>query len=487
MVERADLDRPQPFDHLLRQVRGNPQDIAVASTIGDFTYRDLFDHSKRIASLLRDRGVCPGQVVATDVPAHLQLFFMAALFHEACIGCTYPGPGVPVERFDWLLTSLPNFGFPLERTIVVDDDFFAQSANESLAIDANEFESFDVVCRLLFSSGTTGTPHAIPFSVGRLEARSKRAEVTWMPAKPFMSIIGPQAVTGILTAYTSLASGFPYVAPGTAVETLELLRRNGIRSAKASPVQLAELINHLGVTGDQGSELLEIIESAGSVLPAPLAAEVRRLLAPDVRNLYGSSECGTVAIGVGVDRDPNDMGELLEHADVQVVDDEDRVLVVGEVGRLRWRTAEQADGYVGDAGASAASFRDGWFYPGDVGRITVERHIVLEGRESEFINVGGVKLSSVAIDEFLRTTSGIRDAAAFKLESPLGLPLIGIAVVISGQLEIDALNTAFARRFGGASITAVFEVDEIPRNAYGKPLRRELVERYLAALGAPAP
>ncbi len=485
MAQRIELERPQPFDHLLRQVRTNPQDTAVASASGDFTYRDLFDHSKRIASLLRERGVRPGQVVATDVPAHLQLFFMAALFHEACIGCTYPGPGVLDDRIDWLLTSLPDSGFRQERTVVVDDKFFAQSATESLAIDANEFESFDVVCRLLFSSGTTGTPHAIPFSVSGLETRTKRAEASWMSAGPAMSIIGPQAITGILTAYSSVASGFPYVAPGVAAETLELLQRKAIRSAVASPVQLAELVDHLRDTGAPKPDSLEIIVSVGSVLPAPLATEVRRLLATEILNLYGSSESGAVTIGVGATREPNDMGEVLGHVVIEVVDAVDQVLPAGEVGRLRWRTPEQANHYVGDASASAASFRDGWFYPGDVGRITAERHILLEGRETEFVNAGGVKLSPVAIDAFLLNSPGIRDAAAFQAESPLGLPQVGVAVVTSVPLDVIGLETAFADRFGGATISAVFEVDEIPHNANGKPSRRELAKQYRAALGAP--
>ena len=122
-------------------------------------------------------------------------------------------------------------------------------------------------------------------------------------------------------------------------------------------------------------------------------------------------------------------------------------------------------------------FRDGWFYPGDVGRVTEHGMMVVTGREKNIIDLGGNKISPEAVEAALMTYPGVSFAAAFGVPNALGIEEVWAAVTGSAALDPNAMRDHCARRLpAGEAPVRIVQVADIPRLAIGRVDRRKLQE-----------
>ncbi len=472
---------PQPFDLVTRAVKEQPDAPAIVSRDARISYRELFDSAKQIAGALRDAGVHPGDVVGISLPPQLEAVVIAACFHEAAISC-HLSPAVTDTQalgIAWHITDRPRADFPEDRTIVVTPEWLAAVARRPVALDQRRYDSGTSICRLVFSSGTTGTPKAVPFSIDSIEFRTRTATDYWMSVTPFMSLLGIDTVSGFQTFYAQLANQQPYVVPADGEANRHLLASEGIRSIKASPAQLALLSDALTTTPTALSSL-ELIQTAGSSLPTVLAQKLQQQTSAHIVNLYGSTEGGTIAIRSGDNLDPSDVGTIVHDAEVEIVDDTHAPVAMGVEGQIRYRRPFQASEYFRNPDATAVSFRDGWFYPGDRGRVDDNGHLWLAGRTSEIINAAGTKVDPSRVDNLVMSLGVVTDAATFAATDANGLHRVGLAFVCEPGADIRGMGEHLRGILADSAPTVYWRIAQIPRNAMGKPLRRELTERYAA-------
>lgn len=456
---------PQPFAHALRHAERRPDDLAVVGPTVSITYAQLAGHASRIAGVLTM--VKPGDVVGVLLPPQLEAIFIQALWQLAAISCQPPtSGGVPV---DWLVTLEPHPAVPVARTILIDGPWLARAAAAE-PVDPVPYADDAEVCRLIFSSGTTGAPKAVPLSVGNLDYRAQIAPTHWMAATPILCILDLSTASGSTAFFTSLVQGETYILPGSPAENLMLLQRHQVASVKASPAQLEALVKE-AEAHPVSLPSLRVIQSVGSLLPEALIARLVAAFGVEVVNLYGSSESGVLAIRRDASTDPMDAGEIAHDMTVEIVDDNHLVVAPGTVGAIRSRRPLQAEGYFRDAAASAARFRDGWFYPGDLGSLTDGR-LRLAGRASELINAGGLKVDPARIDAVALPFAGVTDAAAFGHVDGAGVTRIALAFV--GEVDVTALAQHLQAQLGTAAPSVLLRVAEIPRTTMGKPRRGEL-------------
>lgn len=178
---------------------------------------------------------------------------------------------------------------------------------------------------------------------------------------------------------------------------------------------------------------------------------------------------------------------------VQIVDAEDRLVPTGVPGYLRVSTKGGPSRYLDDPEATAACFRDGFFYPGDLAVARADGRFALQGRATEIINVNGHKVSATRIEEQLQEELGLSAVCLFSVVTDAGPEELHLAV--EGSLEtVDAdLNSAFESACRSAGIygnieASVLALDEFPRTPTGKIIRH-LVKQQLGiangGLGAP--
>ncbi len=469
----------QPFDHLARRAADDPDGLFCHALSQKLTYGQAATAARQVAGELRALGVRPGDVVALELPAVLHLVFLEALFHEAAVGCQVAS--VPGDRrrliADWIFTTETGTSPAARRTVTVDAAFLRRTQARSTEIAPHAYASPQSICRIVFSSGTTGYPKPVAFTVEMIEYRAVCAAGFWMRTPPFLSLLDIGTVSGFQAFYASVMRGEPYLVPGDPNHNVALMDLHAVASIKASPAQIAALIDALATEGTK-VPALRVIQFAGSILPAPVAAAARRITGAEIHNLYGSTETGTVATRYEDSDDPFDAGYVADGAEVRIVDADGRPVPAGTTGVIQYRRPLQATEYFRDPEATARAFRDGWFLPGDLGTLSSDGRLRLEGRASEIVNAGGVKIDPARLDAAVTGLPGIRDAAGFAVVNRLGLTEIALAVVPGAGFDAEALVRRLRANLGSAAPTVLFTVDAIPRNRLGKPLRHEIAARY---------
>ncbi len=169
-------------------------------------------------------------------------------------------------------------------------------------------------------------------------------------------------------------------------------------------------------------------------------------------------------------------GFVAPWAEVEIVDEQDKTLPPGTDGILRIRATCQGAPYPPERAETNPSFRAGWFYPGDRGQITRDGLMIVNGRTSDVINVGGLKLAPDVIEDILRQHPAVAEVAAFGSMGEGGIEEISVAIVVRSPVVDTQLIYWSAER--GIPVTRIFVVDTLPKGASGK-INRDLLKRQL--------
>ena len=142
----------------------------------------------------------------------------------------------------------------------------------------------------------------------------------------------------------------------------------------------------------------------GSALHPDERREIRARVCPGFIEYYSSTEGGGVSYLTA--EDPGEISESVGRpafaVEVQCVDEPHRPLAPGAIGRIRYHGPAVADGFWNDPEASKESFRDGWWYPGDLGLLDKDGYLYLEGRAKDVIIRGGVNIYPSEIEAALQ-------------------------------------------------------------------------------------
>ena len=471
-----------PFTFLERNAKSNPSGIFLASPDQTLTNSEAHTSAKQIAFELRRLGVKPGDLVAIDVPEILCILFYQALFHEAAAVTVLPKGYVHDGSFeiDWMFSSAAEPPQGARQLVAVDTAFLGHIDENPTGISPREYESGDSLFRVTFSSGTTGRPKAIASNIGAMEDYTADSLATWMRGDPFVSFLGAASPLGIFAVHLSVVTERPYLALGANVPatTIDLISKYRATSIKASPAQLASLVAELEKQNRTLPDL-ETVYTVGTSMPPALSTRLRAATAGcEIFALYGSTEAGMSFARYYDTDDPFDVGHVFPGVSFEIVDDDDKPLADGETGRIRVKGPLMSHEYLGDTTENLDVFRDGWFYPGDLGFIRPDGGLSLAGRFSELINAGGVKIDPNRIDLFAVAQPHVKDAASFGYTNSAGVKQVGIALVTDDEIDVQDLIRRLEKEFGYAAPKLVARIDAIPRNAMGKPLRLDLAEKY---------
>ena len=204
-----------------------------------------------------------------------------------------------------------------------------------------------------------------------------------------------------------------------------------------------------------------------------------------VRGVYGSTEGGGAATRMLASTDdPARVGAPVAGVELQIVDEQDAPLPDGAEGRVRYRGRGLAAGYLENGSIVDGDVRRGWFCPGDSGALH-EGELVLGGRDSELLNVGGAKIDPARVDALACDLTGVRDAAAFPLERKPGIVELGLAVVAEPHVDLRALDAHLRSTLPTGFPTVFGRVAEVPRNRMGKVQRHLLTAEFTRRFTTP--
>jgi len=220
---------------------------------------------------------------------------------------------------------------------------------------------------------------------------------------------------------------------------------------------------------------LRIVFASGSALPGELAERWMNAFGDNLYNLYGSTEVAYASVA-----DPTDLREAPTSAGrppygtvVRILDEEGRPVPDGEPGRIFVGNGMLFEGYTGGGGKEVV---DGLMSSGDVGRFGADGRLYVEGRDDEMIVSGGENVFPAEVEHCLNRHEGVRDAAAIGVDDPQFGQRLRAFVVVGDPAPSEADLQAWVKR-NLARYKVPREIlflDELPRNATGKVLKREL-------------
>ena len=467
-------------DPIRYQARVNPWSIAVMRHDGaSLSYVNLDRAIDAMARRVLSQGLVAGNTVALgmmqDDFTDLVLTLAFARLGIACGPVSMPA-GLADAYFTRDGASAPK----AIRRVINYSKAWLEVAAESDKEPLQSHQDGAAVCRIFPSSGTTGTPKHVAVSHDLLY---RRIFAKWLSTRfpdnlRQICAIGMETYYGFSTRLRVLMGGGTLVL--ISKQFVTLMQHFQVNCLLLSPYGLQSFLSAL--PKDVGPfHSLEVIEVGGSQLPVALCEMARRRLCPNIISAYGAMEAAGIASApvTKLYDSPGAVGYVHPGVDVQAVGDDDQPLPLGTIGTIRVRSGNCVTGYLDDPEVSARVFKDGWFYPGDFGKVTPDGMLIIAGRASELINSGGVKVSPHVIEDALLTLPGVTEAAAFGVPDALGVTQIWAAVVSNGPVEDAALAALCRGKLQSYPPKAVIRVKDLPRNDNGKVIRDELVKLAL--------
>ncbi|ORV83534.1 class I adenylate-forming enzyme family protein [Mycolicibacterium iranicum] len=441
--------------------------------------------------------------------AMLPLLLFAAA--RAAIPVTPLNYRLSAEGLRALLDRLPA---PL---VIVDDDYrdavgdryptmgsteFLETARA--AEPAAEFADPDGVGVVLFTSGTTSKPKAVELTHSNLTSYIM-GTVEFAAAEPddaALICVPPYHIAGVSAALSNLYAGrkMVYLTNFDAHKWVQLVADEGVTSATVVPTMLDRIVT---VLESQNTTLptLRTLAYGGSKVPLPLVRKALELL-PGVGfvNAYGLTETSsTIAVLTPDDhraalaatdesaiRRLGSVGQPVPGIEIEIRAEDGTVLGPGQTGELFVR-GEQVSGKYTDIG-SVLDER-GWFPTKDVAHLDEAGYLFIGGRSDDTIIRGGENIAPAEIEDVLVEHPHVRDCAVVGADDPEWGQII-VAVVVpqpSTEPDVEDLRSYVRSQLRGSRTPdrVVFR-EELPTNATGKVLRRELVNELNVTSKEPA-
>lgn len=468
--------------HVQAQLR--PRGLAIIAPGRLLSYARLVRATGSVVAHLRAQGVRPGQTVGmTVVHPVLHPLTILALAQMGAVSLPLH-PSVPKDRRQ---LAARRFGAELvvsgRAEHALDGLPFVDLTRVDFGNDdASDTEIHplpgDAPLRVMITSGTSGDPKGMLISHEQLALRCAEGDPGMSPLSRVLPM-DMNFLLGFRPLMGALSRGAAVVMAASAAprDLLQALVAHRVTHLTLSPIQARDLAREAATAGLACPDVVSL-RIAGGAIAADALAEVRSHLTKAVSVVYGSTESGlaTCALPQVLERKPATVGRPLKWAEVEVVDDEGRPCAPEESGQVRIRSRHQLAGYYRGEARHAHPFRDGWFYPGDLGHFDAEGLLFIDGRGDERINLGGMKADPRDIEDALCRHAAVTDAGAFVGVDGDAREVLAAALVLADPGALPDVERHARATLGPLAPARLAVVASLPRTPTGKLKRHELAD-----------
>jgi fatty-acyl-CoA synthase len=494
-------------DGLRRNAYKFPVKVAAEDRFRQITYGELNSRVNQLAHGLLSMGVRKGDSVAVLVGNRIE--HLEILFATAKIGAL----AIPLD-IKWKaleLASVVSFFKPsililqqectgefeeaksthdmrFLKPVVVSDlsygGLLSQQSSVEPSVQVSEEDPFAV----LLTSGTTGFPkgclathrtfvfHCINNAIEKGLGVHDRA----LLASPIYFNAGRSFSLGIIYYGGTLFLHERFDAE----ETLKTIERQKITYMGAVPTMCERMLQVPGVENYNTSSLRCLAITGGKV-HEPVLQALRKKVTPNIYRTYASTDSGQMAISKPADMDakPLAAGMPVWCVDLRIVDDKNNPVPVNEIGEIICQSPLATAGYYMNPGATNASFRDGWFYTGDLGYFDEEGYLFVVGRKKDMVKSGGISVYPLEIEGVLYEHPEVVEAAVIGVPDPEWGEAVKAVVILKKDSRVGASELIQFCREQLASYKvpkSVGFVTALPHTEMGKVNKVKLKEWLLA-------
>jgi long-chain acyl-CoA synthetase len=465
----------------------------------EVSYSMIDQGSARVATLLRENGLEPGDRVGVMLP-NLPYFPIVYYGVLRAGGVVVPmnvllkGREVGFYLTDSeakILFAWHDFGEAAEKgaestgaeCILVKPGEFEQLVAEREPLAEVADRDADDTAVILYTSGTTGQPKGAELTHDNLRRNCTVAtdlfqltekDVT-LGALPLFHSFGQTCTMNAGVANGVMLSMLPRFDPEKA---LEIIERDRVSIFMGVPTMYNAMLHAEG-REQRDTACLRVCVSGGSAMPEELMRQFEEAFDCMILEGYGLSETSPVASFNHPDKErkAGSIGTPIEGVEMKVVDDDGNEVDQGEIGEIVIKGHNVMKGYWNRDDATEASIKDGWFFSGDMAKVDEDGYFFIVDRKKELIIRGGYNVYPREIEEVLYEHPAVQEAAVVGVEDKQMGEEVGAAVVLKKGEEVsgDELKEYVKEQVANYKYPRrIWFEDELPKGPTGKILKREI-------------
>ncbi|HVL56359.1 MAG TPA: long-chain fatty acid--CoA ligase [Burkholderiaceae bacterium] len=494
--------------HLQRWAQVRPAHPAILFEGRTITYGELDSAANRLAHALQAHGIRAGDRVALflpNVPEFAVVYYAAqklgaitvsinAIFRAAEVEYLVNDSGaVALVTVSELVQHVPRARCPALRHVVVcDDGELPAGADATLGTwSAGRPERFDAAERapddpaaLLYSSGTTGFPKGVTLTQSNIASNiataagcsGYRDDDRLALFLPLFHVYGQNYImNGAVLAGATLVM-FRRFVPDVVLDSIQ---RDRITMFFGVPTIFIGLLSMDLSRWDLSSIRYEM--SAAATMPEEVSRRWTERFGRRVYEGYGLTECSPFACyNDRVEHRFGSVGRAVDGFELAIFDEHDREVPRGQWGEIVIRGPGVMKGYWNKPQETADALRGGWLHSGDIGRMDDDGYVFIVDRVKDMINVSGFKVWPAEVEQYLYRIPEIQECAVYGIPDPVKGEQVAVAVVPrkGAPLSPDAVIEFCRANIAAYKVPAQVDVvDELPKSATGKILKRVLRDR----------
>jgi long-chain acyl-CoA synthetase len=484
---------------LVESARNHADRPALRLDDAEVSYKMLDEGTARVAALLKQKGVEPGDRVGIMLP---NVPYFALVYYGVLRA---GGVVVPMN----VLLKGREVGFYLrdpEAKVLFAWHQFGDAAKEGaeaegaelVLVEPGEFEKLltdiepdtelvdrddDDTAVILYTSGTTGTPKGAELTHANLISNVEVAtdlgqlseEDVVLGALPLFHSFGQTCGLNSAIKMGAVLDLIPRFDPGKA---LEVIQRDKVTVFQGVPTMYHALLNH-PERENYDVSCLKLCMSGGAALPVEVLKGFEEAFNCKVLEGYGLSETSPVASFNHPDKErkAGSIGTPIKGVEMKVVDEDGKDVPQGEVGEIVIKGHNVMKGYWNRAEATEEVMKDGWFHTGDMAQVDEDGYFFIVDRKKDMIIRGGYNVYPREIEEVLYEHEAISEAAVVGVPDEKMGEEVGAAIVLKEGQDVDADEL---RDYVKDKVAAykyprkIWFLDELPKGPTGKILKREI-------------
>src|SRR3954451_5048255 len=492
---------PDSLAQLLTQTAGrHGERPALKLDDSVVNYAVLNEGATRIAGLLKEKGLQPGDrvgIMLPNVPYFGVVYYGVLRAGGVVVPMNVLLKGREVEFYlsdsgAGHLFAWHDFGEAAStgaeaagaEAILVKPGEFEQLVISAPRAEADEPREGPDTAVILYTSGTTGTPKGAELThanllrnctTGARDLGKITEEDVILGALPLFHSFGQ---TCCLNGAVSAGACLTLIPRFDPEKALEIIARDGVTLFDGVPTMYHAMLNHPAHESADTSTLRMCI-SGGSAMPVEVMRSFEEAFSCIILEGYGLSETSPVASFNHPDRErkPGSIGTPIEGVEMKAVDDDGNEVPQGEVGEIAIRGHNVMKGYWNRADATEEVMQGGWFHTGDMATVDEDGYFFIVDRKKEMIIRGGYNVYPREIEEVLYEHPAVSEAAVVGVPDDSMGEEVGAAVVLKEGEEASADDI---RAFVKERVAAykyprrIWFRDELPKGPTGKILKREI-------------
>ncbi len=487
---------PTFVDPLLRAIQVAPERTAIIFEDNRFTFRQLWSRCRRLAAVLKEKGVEPGDrvaILAANCSQYIEAYTAvpAAGFVIVPLNTRHAEPELKYALEDAgakiLLTDRdPGVLSELVETVIMIPDEY-----ESLLDGAEEAElglgvTEETLAGLFYTGGTTGISKGVMLSHRNLIGNTFHFMTTSPPDRDnIFLIMAPlfhaAGSNGVLGGIWSGSCQIPLKVFDPAV-ALDLIAEHRVTHTLGVPAMVAA-VAEVQLKAPRDTSSVQMVAHGGSPIPTEVVRRASQAF-PNAEfvEVYGATETGPLLTSLRHEETLLDVkrgqscGQALIGVQLKIVDTDGVEVEQGEVGEVVARGANIMLGYWKKPEQTAEVLQDGWYRTGDLGRLDEEGYLFLVDRAKDMIVSGGENVYCSEVEEALYKHPAVLEAAVFGIPDEQWGEAVHAVIVPRETVTQEELIETCREYIAGYKIpkSISFSETELPKSGPGKILKREL-------------